>query len=179
MAFSWRWTSNLTEPCMEVTKVYLIAMQKDGHKAIPIKSEDKWDFYKLLVGRREIRIILRVRGHRYLLYHTRELTQKYPGLRREHLVPLCDEIIAATSERIEGKQKYIEFDRIVGTAECRHQRRWREQGLISPATPELYYGHPIDPKTDQLVSYVQVTLDDIVLMDHEPPVDCEQAELPY
>jgi hypothetical protein len=30
-----------------------------------------------------------------------------------------------------------------------------------------------------LVSYVQVSLDDLVVMDCEPPVDCEQAELPY
>lgn len=42
--------------------MYLIALQKGGYQAIPIKSEDKWDFRKLLVGRREVRIILRVRG---------------------------------------------------------------------------------------------------------------------
>lgn len=159
--------------------MYLIAMQKGGYQAILIKPGAKWDFRKLLVGRREVRIILRVRGRQYLLYHTRELTQKYPILRQEHLIPLCDEIIAATSERIAGGQKYIEFERLAAAAECRHQRRWRDQGLISPATPALYHGHPIDPKTDQLVSYVQVTMDDIVVMDHEPPVDCDQEELPY
>ena len=87
MAFSWRWISNLTAPCLEVTKVYLIAMQKGGYQAIPIRNGDKWDFRKLLVGHREVRIILRVRGRQYLIHHTRELTQKYPGLRREHLVP--------------------------------------------------------------------------------------------
>ena len=159
--------------------MYLIAKQQGGYQAIPIKAEDRWDFHKLFVGRREIRIILRVRGRRYLLYHTREITKKYPGLRREHLAPLCDEIIAATSERISSRQKYIEFNKIAGAAECRHQRHWRDQGLITPATPELYHGHPIDPKTDQLVSHVRVDLNDIVVMDHEPPVDCEQAELPY
>lgn len=159
--------------------MYLIAKQQGSYQAIPIKAEDRWDFHKLFVGRREIRIILRVRGRRYLLYHTRELTQKLPNLRREHLTSLCDEIIAAISERISRGQKYIEFNTIVGAAECRHQRRWRDQGLISPATPELYHAHPIDPKTDQLVSFVRVDLDDIVIMDHEPPVDCEQAELPY
>lgn len=159
--------------------MYLIAKQTGGYQAILIKSGNKWDFYKLFAGRREIRIILRVRGRRYLLYHTRELTKKYPSLRREHLVPLCDEIIAGTSEYIAGCQKYIEFDRIAGAAECRHQQHWRDLGLISPATPELYHGHPIDPKTDQLVSFVRVDLDDIVIMDHEPPVDCDQEELPY
>ena len=159
--------------------MYLIAKQQGGYQAIPIKTGDRWDFHKLLIGRKEVRIILRVRGRQYLIHHTRELTQKYPFLRQEHLIPLCDEIIAATSERIEGKQKYIEFDRIVGTAECRHQRRWRDQGLISPTTPELYHGHPIDAKTDQLVSHVRVGLDDIIVMDHVPPANIEQEELPY
>ena len=159
--------------------MYLIAKQQGGYQAIPIKAEDRWDFRKLLVGQWEVRIILRVRGRQYLLYHTRELTQKYPSLRREHLVPLCDEIIAKTSECIAGGQKYIEFERLAAAAEYRHQRHWRDQGLISPATPALYHGHPIDAKAEQLVSYVQVTLDDIVLIDHEPPVDCNQEPLPY
>ena len=159
--------------------MYLIAKQTGGYQAIPIKARDKWDFHKLTIGKQEIRIIFRLHGRRYHLYHTRELTKKYPVLRREHLIPLCDEIIAATSERIATGQKYIDFERITAAAECRHQRRWRDQGLISPATPELYHGHSIDGKAEQLVSYVQVTLDDIVMIDHEPPVDCVQEELPY
>ena len=159
--------------------MYLIAKQQGGYQAISIKAGDKWDFHKLFVGRREVRIILRVRGRQYLIHHTRELTQKYPGLRREHLVPLCDEIIAKTSECIERGDEYIDFEKIAAAAECRHQRRWHDQGLISPAKPAAYYGHPIDAKAEQLVSYVQVTLDDIVLIDHEPPVDCDQEELPY
>ncbi len=179
MAFSWRWISNLTAPCLEVTKVYLIAMQKGGYQAIPIRDGDKWDFSKLLIGKREVRIILRVRGRRYLLYHTRDLVTKYPTLRTPQMTILCDDIIAATSEQITNQQKYIEFENVCKAAECRHQRRWRDQGLISPATPELYHGHPIDGKAEQLVSYVRVDLNDIVLMDHEPPVDCEQAALPY
>ena len=126
-----------------------------------------------------MRIILRLRGRRYLLYHTREITAKYPKLTRAQLTPLCDEIITAVSERIGRGDGYIDFEKIAATTECRHQQRWRDQGLISPATLELYHGHPIDPKTDQLVSYVQVSLDDIVVMDCEPPVDCEQEELPY
>lgn len=159
--------------------MYLIAKQQGGYQAIPIKAEDRWDFHKLFEGQREIRIILRIRGRRYLLYHTRELIQKLPDLRREHLVPLCDEIIAVTSERISSGQKYIEFNKIAGAAECRHQRRWRDQGLISPATPELYRGHPIDPQTEILSTHVRVDHDNIVIMDHEPPADIEQEELPY
>ena len=160
--------------------MYLIAKQKGGHQAIPIKSGDRWDFHKLLVGRNEVRIILRLRGRRYLLYHTRELTQKYPGLRRENLIPLCDEIIAKTSECIEHGEAYIDFGKIAAATECCHQRRWRDLGLITPATPELYHGHPIDPKAEQLVSYVKIDLEDILVIDHEPPIDdCEQEALPY
>lgn len=80
--------------------MYLIAKPQGGYQAIPIKAEDRWDFHKLLIGRKEVRIILRVRGRQYLLYHTRELTPKNPILRQAHSVPLCDDIIAATSERI-------------------------------------------------------------------------------
>jgi hypothetical protein len=159
--------------------MYLIAKQTGGYQAIPIRNGDKWDFRKLLVEHREVRIILRVRGRQYLLYHTRELIQKLPDLRREHLTPLCDEIIAATSGLIVSGQKYIEFERLAAAAECRHQRRWREQGLITPTTPEQYQGHPIDPKTDQLVSHVRIDLEDIIVIDHAPPIDCDQEELPY
>ena len=159
--------------------MYLIALQKGGYQAIPIRNGDKWDFRKLLVGRKEVRIILRVRGRRYLLYHTREITAKHPKLTRAQLTPLCDEIIAAVSERIGRGETYIDFEKIAAAAECRHQRRWREQGLISPATPELYRGHPIDPQTEILSTHVRVDHDNIVIMDHEPPADIEQEELPY
>lgn len=69
--------------------------------------------------------------------------------------------------------------RIAGAAECRHHRRWCDLGLISPTSMEEYHGHPIDPKTEQLVSYVRVDYGDIIVMDHEPPVNCGQEELPY
>ena len=159
--------------------MYIITKQQGGYKAIPMKTGDRWDFHKLTIGKQEIRIIFRLHGRRYLLYHPRELTKKYPVLRREHLVPLCDEIIAATSERITSGQKYIEFERLAAAAECRHQRRWHDQGLITPATPELYHGHPIDPQTEILSTHVRVDHDNIVIMDHEPPADIEQEELPY
>ena len=159
--------------------MYLIAKRQGGYQAIPIKAGDKWDFRKLFVGRREVRIILRVRGRQYLIHHTRELTQKYPSLRQAHLVPLCDEIIAKTSECIANGQKYIQFERLAAAAECRHQRHWRDLGLITPATPAAYHGHPIDTKTEQLVSHVRIDLEDIIVIDHAPPIDCDQEELPY
>ena len=57
-------------------------------------------------------------------------------------------------------------------------RRWRDQELIILTTPVLYMA-PIDIKTEHLVSYIRVDLDDIVAMDCEPHVDHEQAELPH
>lgn len=159
--------------------MYLIAKQTGGYQAIPIKTGDRWDFHKLLIGRKEARIILRVRGRRYLIYHTRTLAAKYPDLKMPQMTILCDEIIAATSERIASGQKYIEFDRLAAATECRHQQHWRDQGLITPATPELYHGHPVDPKTEQLVSHVRIDLEDIIVIDHSHPIDCEEEELPY
>ena len=159
--------------------MYLIAKQRGGYQAIPIKTGATWDFSKLLIGRKEVRIILRLRGRQYLLYHTRDLVAKYPELRMAQLTILCDEIIANVSEQITNQQQYIEFERVCKAAECRHQRRWREQGMITPATPELYHGHPIDPQTEILSTQVQVDQDNIIIMDHEPPADVGQEELPY
>ena len=159
--------------------MYLIARQQGGYQAIPIKTGATWDFSKLLIGRKEVRIILRLRGRQYLLYHTRDLVAKYPELRMAQLTILCDEIIANVSEQITNQQQYIEFERVCKAAECRHQRHWRDQGLITPATLEQYQGHPIDPQTEILSTQVQVDQDNIIMMDHEPPADIEQEELPY
>lgn len=57
-------------------------------------------------------------------------------------------------------------------------RRWCDQELIILITPVLYTA-PIDIKTEHLVSYIRVDLDDIVAMDCVPPVDNEQEELPH
>lgn len=159
--------------------MYLIAKQRGGYQAIPIKTGATWDFSKLLIGRKEVRIILRLRGRQYLLYHTRDLVAKYPELRMAQLTILCDEIIANVSEQITNQQQYIEFERVCKAAECRHQRHWRDQGLITPATPEQYQGHPIDPQTEILSTHVRVDQDNIIIMDHEPPADVGQEELPY
>ena len=159
--------------------MYLIVKQRGAYQAIPLKSGVTWDFSKLLIGKWEVRIILRLRGRRHLLYHTRDLATKYPTLRIPQLTILCDEIIAKTSECIERGDEYIDFEKIAAAAECRYQQRWRDLGLISPATPELYHGHPIDPQTEILSTQVQVDQDNIIIMDHEPPAEIEQEELPY
>lgn len=157
----------------------LIVRQKGGHQAISIKAGVQWDFLKVLPGRTEVRIVLRVRGRRYLLYTTRELSKKYPSLRRTQLMLMCDEIIAMVSERITRGQEYINFDHIAGAMELRHRIRWCELGLIQMNTMEEYHAHPIDPKTEVLVSRVHVEQPQIIEMGTESPCDeAEQEDLP-
>ena len=158
----------------------LIVKQKGGHQGISIKAGVRWEFLKVLPGRTEVRIVLRVRGRRFLLYTTRELSKKYPSLRRTQLMLLCDEIITMVSERITRGQEYINFDHIAGAVELRHRRRWCELGLIQMNTMEEYHAHPIDPKSEVLVSHVRVDQPQIITMDSEPPTDeAGQEELPY
>lgn len=67
--------------------MYLIAKEKVGYRAIPIRTGDKCKLCKVLPGHQEVRIVLRVNGRRYQLYNTSALTRKYPALGREQLVP--------------------------------------------------------------------------------------------
>lgn len=158
----------------------LIVKQKGGHQGISIKAGVRWEFLKVLPGRTEVRIVLRVRGRRYLLYTTRELSKKYPSLRRTQLMLLCNEIIAMVSERITSGQEYINFDHIATNVELRHRRHWCELGLIQMNTMEEYHAHPIDPKTEVLVSRVHVEQPQIIVMDNESPSDEDgQEDLPY
>ena len=158
----------------------LIVKQKGGHQGISIKEGVRWEFLKVLPGRTEVRIVLRVRGRRFLLYTTRELSKKYPSLRRTQLTLLCDEIITTVSERITSGQEYINFDHIAANVELRHRRRWCELGLIQINTMEEYHAHPIDPKTEVLGSRVHVEQPQIITMDSESPTDEDgQEELPY
>ena len=160
--------------------MFLIVRQKGAHQAIPIRPEDRWDFHKVLPGRTEVRIVLRVRGRRYLLYSTCTLSKQYPKLKRPQLTLLCDEIITMLSEQISYGQEYINFEKDAGTVEFRHRRRWITNGLIPFGSMSEYHGHPIDSKAEILATCVQVDLSDIILMDHEPPVDdVEQEGLPY
>ena len=158
----------------------LIVKQKGGHQGISIKAGVRWEFLKVWPGRTEVRIVLRVRGRRFLLYTTRELSKKYPSLRRAQLTLLCDEIITTVSERITSGQEYINFDHIAANVELRHRRRWCELGLIQMNTMEEYHAHPIDPKSEVLVSHVRVDQPQISTMDNEPPTDeAGLEELPY
>lgn len=161
--------------------MFLIVKVKGGYQAISIRPEGQWDFHKVLPGRTEVRIVLRVRGRRYLLYSTLELTKQYPTLKRPQLILLCDEIITILSGKIASGQEYINFETIASAVERRHCKRWCEQGLIPMVTLEEYFGHPIDTKTDALVTRVRVDISDVIHMDHEPPIDAEveQEELPY
>ena len=105
---------------------------------------------------------------------------RVPSLGWEELMLMCDEIIAMVSERITRGQEYINFDHIAGAVELRHRRHWCELGLIQMNTMEEYHAHPIDPKTEVLVSHVRVDQPQIITMDSESPTDeAGQEELPY
>ena len=161
--------------------MFLITKDKGGYQAIRIRPEDTWDFRKVLPGRTEVRIVLRVRGRQYLLYHTRDLSHKYPMLKRPQLILLYNEIIEILSEQITNEQEYINFERVASMVEFRHRRRWIANGLIPMDSLAEFHGHAIDPKAEILVTRVQVDLSDIILMDHEPPIDVEveKEDLPY
>ena len=161
--------------------MFLIVRQKGGHQAIPIRPEDRWDFHKVLPGRTEVRIVLRVRGRRYLLYSTCTLSKQYPKLKRPHLMMLCGEIIGTLSDQIAGGQEYIHFERIVATAELQYRRHWIANGLIPMDSLAEHHGHSIDNKAEVLTTRVRVDIPDVIHMDHEPPIDVEveQEDLPY
>ena len=161
--------------------MFLIVRQKGGHQAIPIRPEDRWDFHKVLPGRTEVRIVIRIRGRRYLLYSTLELSKQYPTLKRPQLTLLCDEIITMLSEQISCGQEYINFERVAGMVEFRHRRRWIANGLIPMDSLAEYHGHSIDNKAEVLTTRVRVDIPDVIHMDHEPPIDVEvaQEDLPY
>ena len=113
--------------------MYVIAKEKGQYIAIPIPEGASWEFYKIRVGRKELRVVLRVKGRRYLIYKTGSLAVKYQRVQGEHLELLCDEIIAMASEQIAKQQEYVDFLKIAETAECSHRCLWGKQGL----TPEI------------------------------------------
>ena len=158
--------------------MYLIVKRQGRHQAIPIKTGDSWELYQIRAGQREVRIALRVRGRRWILYSTCAVSAKYPALGRDQLMALCDEIIATVSQHIMDNQECIDFGQIVGVAECCHLRIWRDAGLVSPIPLEQYHGHPIDPQTEQLMLDMPNDPLGIIKMDHEPPGDGQEA-LPY
>ena len=131
------------------------------------------------VGRTERRIILQVHGRRYVVYSTNSIRAQYPGISTEQLDTLNDEIMAELQCRILRAEDYVDVTIIAEIAERKNVKRWMETGVLPVASLEAYYGHPLDPDAKQLVTHVRVDMSDIIIMDHEPPVDCDQEELPY
>ena len=159
--------------------MFLIYKYKGQHQAVPIHAGETWDFHKVHPGRQEVRIVLRVRGRRHLLYTTRALTAKYPELTWANLTLMCDEMIGAAADRIERNQECIDFPRIAEDIERKCYRHWCEQGQITTSSQEEMYGRPLNPQSQQLVAHVRVEFPDVVIMETETPTDVEQEELPY
>lgn len=159
--------------------MYVITEMRGGYRAIPIRRTDNWGVYKLRVGRTECRIILQVRGRKYMVYSTNAIRAQNPGMVTEQLDSLCDEIMGDLQCRMLRAEEYVDLPKIAGIIERKHARCWMETGLLPIKSLETYYGHPLDPAAQQLVAYVHVEMPDIILLDHEPPADVEQEDLPY
>lgn len=159
--------------------MYVIAKMQGGYRAILIRKTDNWSAYKLRVGRTERRIVLQVRGRKYVVYSTKSIRAKFPDIRTEQLDTLSDEIMAELQCRILRAEDYVDVTRIAEIAERKNVKSWMETGVLPVTSLEAYYGHPLNPAAEQLVTHVRVDISDIIIMDHEPPVDCIQEELPY
>lgn len=81
--------------------------------------------------------------------------------------------------RILRAEDYVDVPKIAEIVELKNAKHWMKKGLLHIKSLEDYYGHPIEPDAKQLVTHVCVDISDIIIMDHEPPVDCIQEELPY
>ena len=159
--------------------MYIIAEHKGGYQAIRVCKTERWHLYKLCVGRTERRIILQVRGRKYVVYSTYTIRAQYPGIGTAQLDDLCDEIMEELHHQMLRRVDYVDLPKISGIAEMHSVRRWMATGQLLITSLEAYYGHPIDPTARQLDAYVCVDVPTIILMDHEPPADTEQEELPY
>ena len=159
--------------------MYVIAEMQGGYRAIPIRRTDNWSVYKLRVGRTERRIVLQVRGRKYVVYSTKSIRAKFPDIRTEQLDTLSDEIMAELQCRILRADDYVDIPKIAEIVELKNAKHWMETGVRPFTSLEAYYGHPLDPAAEKMVTNVRVDMSDIIIMDHEPPVDCEQEELPY
>ena len=159
--------------------MYVIAEMKGGFRAILICRTDNWCLYKLRVGHTERRIILQVRGRKYVVYTTKPIRAKYPDIRTEQLDVLSDEIMADLQCRILRAEDYVDVPKIAKIAALKNVKHWMETDELPITSLEAYYGHPLDPAAQQLVTRVRVDMSDIIIMDHVPPVDCIQEELPY
>lgn len=159
--------------------MYIIAEMTGGFRAIQICRTDNWYMHKLCVGRTERRIILQVCGRKYMVYSTTSIRTQYPGIATDQLDSLCDEIMGELQCRMLRAEECVDLPKIAGIIEKKHVRYWMETGLLPIKSLETYYGHPLDPAAQQLVAYVHVEMPDIILLDHEPPADVEQEDLPY
>ncbi|MBR2423470.1 MAG: hypothetical protein IKB09_14165 [Oscillospiraceae bacterium] len=159
--------------------MYVIAEMQGGYRAIPIHKTDNWSVYKLRVGRTERRIVLQARGRKYVVYSTKSIRAQFPDIRTEQLDALSDEIMGELQCRILRAEDYVDIPKIAEIVELKNAKHWMETGVLPVTSLAAYYGHPLDPAAKQLVTHVRIDISDIIIMDHEPPVDCIQEELPY
>lgn len=149
--------------------MYVITKRDKAYRAIPIHAGDDWGINVAPDGKTDHRIILRVNQKHYQLYSTR--TMVWRDLNMEDLRAVCKEIIAAIYDSILHRQDLIDVPLIAHVVAAKHKHKC---GAL-----EEYFGHLLDPKAQQLVSFVRVDHPDIIQTNHEPPDDVEQEDLPY
>lgn len=158
--------------------MFLIIKQNEAYRAVPICSSDHWVLRKGSIGQQETIIVLYLNKDQYLVYSTGLLTAKYPTLEKKHLIPLCNEIISVITNNIMHHRECINISAIAGAVELKHRKLWYSAGVITPTTLEEWRGHPTDPKTEMLISRICVAQSNIILINHTPPADIAQEELP-
>lgn len=114
-----------------------------------------------------------------MVYSTNAIRAQNPGMVTEQLDSLCGEIMGELQCRMLRAEECVDLPKIAGIIEKKHVRYWMEAGQLPITSLEAYYGHPLDSAAQQLVAYVCVEMPDIILLDHEPPADIEQEDLPY
>lgn len=114
-----------------------------------------------------------------MVYSTNAVRTQYSALKTEMLEELSIAIMDELCDHIRSQMEYVDLPKIIKIAELKMIRQWMQRGLLPITSLEAYSGHPLDPATQQLVTHVRVEFPDIILMDHEPPTDVEQEELPY
>lgn len=155
--------------------MYLIAENQGAYIAYPIHPDDQWDIRTMPDGERDRYILCRINGKEYLLFASRKLCISYSCVDAAHIDALCNSIIEAIYQRILQSPECVDISWIINTILGQHQIRWRSAGLLPPEILE----YPENPNVAILTSCVRIEMVDVIRMDHEPPTDECDEELPY
>ena len=84
--------------------------------------------------------------------------EQYSNIRTEQLDTLSDEIMAELQCRILRAEDYVDVPKIVEIVELKNAKHWMKTGVLPVTSLEAYFGHPLDPAAEQLVTHVRVDI---------------------